>query len=255
MHLDIDNALQGWDFNVGVPQARMVQASDGRQVLQLRVDLGLLQLETVGRPDGARPHGCSTYFQYLREQARVVDRAGHAFVLSEEQSGEADREFFQFYHRRICWLALRNYSKAMQDADHTLAFMDFVRDHSPSEQYTQAHEQYRGLVLFHHTQAAAALALENSNPEGAIDAVHHGLEKIRSFFVSLEAEEHYDDDLMVTQLRKMESALRETYGIETTLQEQLEEAVAREDYEGAARLRDQLKNRAAPPDPSRESRE
>ncbi len=139
MHQDIDNALQGWDFNVGVPQARMVQAADGRQVLQLRVDLGLLQLETTGRPDGARPHGCSTYFQYLRDQARLVDRSGQAFVLSEEQSGEADREFFQFYHRRICWLALRNYTKAMHDAEHTLAFMDFVRDHSPSDKYTQAH--------------------------------------------------------------------------------------------------------------------
>src|SRR5205807_8100917 len=32
-------------------------------------------------------------------------------------------------------------------ADHTLAFMDFVRDHSPNEEYTEAHEQYRGFVL------------------------------------------------------------------------------------------------------------
>jgi hypothetical protein len=252
MHLDIDNALQGWDFNVGVPQARMVQAGDGRQVLQLRVDLGLLQLETSGRPDGARPHGCASYFQYLREQARLVDRTGQAFALSEEQSGEADREFFQYYHRRICWLALRNYTKAMQDAEHTLGFMDFVRDHSPSDRYTQAHEQYRGLVLFHHTQAAAALALENENPEGAVDAIHQGLEKMRAFFISLEAEEHFEEDLMVNQLRKMENALRQSHGIETTLQEQLEEAVAREDYEGAARLRDQLRNRTSPPEAKRD---
>ena len=252
MHLDIDNALQGWDFNVGVPQARMVQAGDGRQVLQLRVDLGLLQLETSGRPDGVRPHGCTTYFHYLREQARVVDRSGQPFVLSEEQSGEADREFFQFYHRRICWLALRNYTRAMQDADHTLAFMDFVRDHSPSDRYTQAHEQYRGLVLFHRTQAAAALALENDDAEGAIDAIHQGLEKMQAFFVSMEAEEQFEEDLMVGQLRKMEEALRQKHGIETTLQEQLEEAVAREDYEGAARLRDQLRNRPAPPQASSE---
>jgi UvrB/uvrC motif len=250
MHSDIDNALRGWDFNVGVPQARIVQAGDGRQVLQLRVDLGLLQLETSGRPDGTQPHGCATYFQYLRDQARLADRTGQPFILSEEQSGEADREFFQFYHRRICWLALRNYAKAMQDADHTLGFMDFVRDHSPSDRYTQAHEQYRGLVLFHRTQAAAALALESDDAEGAIDAIHQGLEKMHAFFVSLEAEDQFDEDLMVSQLRKMEEALRQKHGIESTLQEQLEEAVAREDYEGAARLRDQLRNRSDPPQAS-----
>ncbi len=55
-------------------------------------------------------------------------RAGDDFVLSEEQCAEADREFVQFYQRRLCWLALREFSHAVADADHTtLAFMDFSR--------------------------------------------------------------------------------------------------------------------------------
>ena len=29
--------------------------------------------------------------------------------------------------------------------------MDFVRDHSPNDEYKLAHEQYRGFVLFHRT--------------------------------------------------------------------------------------------------------
>src|SRR5207248_1113029 len=128
-------------------------------------DLGILQLETAGRPDGIRPHGCTTYFDHLRRQAQVTTKSGQTFTLNEEQCQEADREFVQYYHRRLCWLALRNYARAVADADHTLAFMDFVRDHSPSEEYTQAHEQYRGFVLFQRTQAAAALAIENDNPE------------------------------------------------------------------------------------------
>src|SRR5437660_8178533 len=165
MKQDIDSALRGWDFKPGMVQARLVQARDGRQVIQLRVDLGILQIETADRPDGTRPHGCATFFEYLRKQAKVAARAGQTFVFSEEQCQEADREFVQFYHRRICWLALRNYGRAVADADHTLAFMDFIRDHSPSDEYTQAHEQYRGFVLFQRTQAAAALALEKENPE------------------------------------------------------------------------------------------
>src|SRR5207244_3627750 len=160
-------------------QARLVQAHDGRQGIQLRIDLGALQLETTGRPDGAQPHGHSTYFEYLQEQARLSRKAGRNFALSEEQCQDADREFLQFYHRRMCWLALRQYSRAIRDADHTLAFMDFVKRHAPSKEYLEAHEQYRGFVLFQRTQAAAALQVENNAPEEAINELRQGLEQLR----------------------------------------------------------------------------
>lgn len=242
MKQDIDYILEGWEFKPGMVQARLVQAR-GRQVIQMRVDLGVLQLEPEGRPDGAQPHGHDTYFDYLREQARMSARSKHSFVLSEEQCQEADREFVQYYHRRICWLALRNYSRAVQDADHTLAFMDFVKGHSPSDDYTQAHEQYRGFVLFQRTQAAAAVQVEQSKPDRAVDEIRQGLEQLRQFFASYEMEEQLDEDGMVQHLRGIEKSLREQYDIGETLLEQLDRAIAEEDYERAAELRDQLKRR------------
>jgi len=243
MYQDIDNALRGWDFKPGKVQARLVQARDGRQVIHMRQDLGILQIETSDRPDGTRPHGYSTYGAYLEQQARVAAGAGQQFVLSEEQCEEAEREFMQFYHRRVCWLALRNYSRAIDDADHTLELMNFVRDHSPSEEFTQSHEQYRGFVLFHRTQAAAARALENQDPEGAIDAIHSGLEQLRAFFAAYDAEEQMEDDGMVQELRRIERTIRKTHHIEATLQEQLDRAVANEEYEAAAKLRDKLRRK------------
>jgi hypothetical protein len=243
MSQDIDEALRGWEYKPGVIQARLVQASDGRQVLQLRSDLGFLQMEAAGRPDGARPHGCATYFDYLKQQARFADRAGRAFTLSEEQCQEADREFVQFYHRRLCWLALHHFAQAVADADHTLGFMDFVRDHSPSEEFTQSHEQYRGFVSFHRTQAAVARALEKNDAEAAVDEVLTGLETLRSFFAAHGLEEQFEENGMVQQLRKLEQSLRQTHGIEETLQEQLRRAVANEEYETAARIRDALRRR------------
>jgi len=243
VHQDIDAALQGWEFKPGVVQARLVQARDGRQVIQMRVDLGVLQIEPAGRPDGQRPHGYPTYFDYLRQQARTAARAGRSFQLTEEHCMEADREFVQFYHRRICWLALRSYTQAVADADHTLGFMDFVRDHSPSEEFTLAHERYRGFVLFHRTQAAAAQAAEASDPEGAIDQIGEGMRALRAFFAAHDAEEQMEEDGMVQQLRKMEESLRQLHNINATLREQLEQAVANEEYETAARLRDALKQR------------
>jgi hypothetical protein len=240
---DIDSALEGWDYKPANVQARLVQARDGRQIIQMRVDLGILQMETGTRPDGQKPHGQPTYLAYLKEQARVAHKSGHVFVMTEEQCQEADREFLQFYHRRICWLALRNYERAVTDADHSLAFMDFVKKHAPNEEYTLSHEQYRGFVVFHRTQAAAALAIEKNNPESAIDAIHHGLARIRSFYDEHEIEERFDDDVMVQQLRRIQDQIRELHKIETTLQEQLDQAVAKEDYEVAAKIRDAIKKR------------
>jgi hypothetical protein len=237
---DIDAALRDWDYKPGTVQARLVDADDGRQVIQLRLDLGLLQLETTGRPDGTRPHGQPTYFHYLQRLARRRPD----LVLTEDQCEEADREFVQFYHRRLCWLALQEYGRAVDDADHTLAFMDFIREHGPNEEFVQAHEQYRGFVLFHRTQAAARLAVERENPESAVDAIRDGLAQMRAFFAGFQAEEQMEEDGMVQRLRELERTLRAEHHIGATMQERLDEAVAREDYETAARLRDALRRRS-----------
>ena len=98
-------------------------------------------------------------------------RRDTALVLSEDQCAEADREFVQFYHRRICWLAIRQFERAVRDADHTLGLMDFCRDHSPDENWTLNHEQYRPFVKFHRTQAATLKALEEDDAELAIEEV------------------------------------------------------------------------------------
>jgi hypothetical protein len=243
MTRDIDALLHDWDHKPGAVQARMIRAGDGREILQMRVDLGILQLETDDRPDGTRPHGHPTYFDYLRHLAARSEQSGRKFVLNEEQCEEADREFVQFYHRRVCWLTLRTFARAVADADHTLAFMDFVRDHAPNEEYKLAHEQYRGFVIFHRTQAAAALAVEADDPEAAVDAILTGLKRIRAFFAEHDLADQMEEDGMVQQLRKLERSLRELHGIEETLQEQLERAVANEEYETAARLRDALRKR------------
>lgn len=243
MKRDLDLILRGWEYEPGMIQARLVRAGDGRQVIQMRVDLGVLQLEMTGRPDGTRPHGHDTLFDSLRQQARDADEAGEEFALTDKQGQEADREFMQFYHRRVCWLALHHFDKAVADADHTLAFMDFVRHHSPGEEFTLAHEQYRGFVLFHRTQAAAAGAAEAGDPETAIDAINEGLEGLRRFFTEHELAEHMEEDGMVQQLRKLDRSLRQLHQIDATLREQLDQAVANEEYETAARLRDALRQR------------
>lgn len=237
---DIDRVLKNWPYTPGDVRVRSVKASDGRQVLQMRVDLGVLQLETTHRPDGERPGGATTYLEFLKSAAAANN--GEKFQLNEDQCLEVDREFLQYYHRRICWLAVREFRQAVADADHTLALMDFVKEHSPNDEWTLSHEQYRPFVLFHRTQAAALDALEDS-PEKSIEAVNLGLASVRGFFEEYEALEKFEDDEMVQRLKEMREALREKFDVGLTLNEQLDQAVAAEEYEKAARLRDEIRRR------------
>lgn len=238
---DIDHIFEDWLYQPGVVSARLVRAQDGRDVLQMRVELGVLQMEIDGRPDGERPDGHNTLLDALKAEAAA---AGDAFLLSEDQCFELDREFLQFYHRRICWLALREFERAISDADHTLAMMDFGAAYAPEPQWMLLHEQYRPFVLFHRTQAAALLQLQTATPEQAIEEIDAGLDRIRELFERLEAQEQFEEDELVEQLVHLRESLREEYRVGRTLGEQLSDAIAAEQYERAARLRDQIRRRA-----------
>lgn len=253
MRRDIDEALHGWPYDPrsGEIQAREVKARDGRMVVQVRIELGVHQLEEDGRPDGVRPHGFETYLDYLRHRAAGRGQApggkAPSWTMGAEHCAEADREFVQFYHRRVAWLSLQRYDRALRDADHTIALMDFVVRHGISQEYIGSHERFRGLVLFHRTQAAAALALERRRPDEAIDAVHDGADRIRRHQRTWEQEnpeeEMVSNSTLLEQLSVLEDEIRKNFAVEKTLREQLDEAVAREDYEQAAQLRDKIRNR------------
>ena len=237
---NIDRILRDWPYDPQGISVRKKKGDDGRDVLQMRLDLGLLQLETTGRPDGQQPHGAQTYFDYL--VGRTLTE-GSEYQMTEDECEEADREFVQYYHRRICWLALREFHNAVADADHTLNMMDFCRDHSPDEQWTLSHEQYRPFVLFHRTQAAALAALGDKGAELAVEELNKGLDQMRAVFVEYEAEEEFDEDELVQRLIELRESLRQHFRVGRTLQEQLEEAVANEKYELAAEIRDELNRR------------
>jgi hypothetical protein len=236
----IDDILSDWPYDPYSLGVRIIQGSDGRDLLQMRIDMGVLQLEMEGRPDGSQPEGFESYYDFLAQEAL---HQGEDFQLDEQQCNEVDREFVQFYHRRICWLRLQNYARAVDDANHTLALMDFCKHHSPDEQWTLSHEQYRPFVMFHRIQASALSRLEDEAAEAAVHEINRGLDDLKTVFEEYEAEEQFDDDELVTRLKDLRETLRKEYSVGRTLHEQLADAVASEQYELAARLRDELARR------------
>ena len=234
---NFDIILNDWPFQPGQVQVRRIEAPGGREVLQMRVDMGLLQMETVGRPDGQRPHGFDTYYDYLVAQA---DEEGEEFQLDDERCTEVDREFYQYYHRRICWLTLRDYSSAIKDATHTLALMEFTSTNAPNPEWSLVHEQYRPFVLFHKIQASALEQLEANEPKTAVGAIDQGLTELQRIFETHEAEDFFEEDGFVIKLQEMRTAIVEQYELGPSLTEQLADAIAQEQYELAAKLRDRI---------------
>ncbi len=234
-HLDF--LLKHWSYDAENICVRLVKGCDGRDLIQVRIDLGILQLETTGRPDGQKPEGFATLLDRLcHDELQDPD-----FELDDDDCIEIDREFVQFYHRRISWLRLQYFDRAIQDADHTLALMDFCREHSSDEDWTLRHEQHRAFVIFHRTQAAALAAMENQDAEKAVSEIAAGLDSIRENFADMGWDEYYESDELVQRLGQFRDSLRDDYSL--SLREQLEEAVATEQYELAARLRDEITRR------------
>ncbi len=249
---NIDAVLQAWTFRPGVVVARRVKGDDGRSLVQMRLDMGLLQMEPEGRPDGQNFGEHPTYCDYLASLA--VD-SGDEFELDEDQCEQIDREFVQFYHRRVCWLSLREFRRACEDADHTLRLMDISTLYTPDDQWAFSHEQYRPFVLFHRVQAAALAELEDFGAEAAIEELDNGIVEFEQLYASYHDDEEdeedeedeleldHDEDTLVARLQELRQSICEHYEVEQDLTAQLAEAIAAEEFERAARLRDEIARR------------
>lgn len=88
---DLRTILDGWSYEPGKISVRKIIGRDGREKLQTRVDLGVLQLECTGRPDGLRPHGCESLLEFHDQRLRELTEtqgSDEDFVLSPEDCRE-----------------------------------------------------------------------------------------------------------------------------------------------------------------------
>src|SRR5262245_30187084 len=92
---DISKTQDGLDFDPEQISVLIVKGDDGSDKIQLRLDLGLLQMEFDGRPDGRRIHGCASWLDYLQKQQRTHDERhpdGPPFYLETDDCQQLLRE-------------------------------------------------------------------------------------------------------------------------------------------------------------------
>src|SRR5678815_2585758 len=82
MSLDLNDLLRDWPHEPGMIKVRKILGTDGKEKLQLRIDLGLIQMETSGRPDGQEPHNCESLLEFHQRRAAKAQKKGETFTLN-----------------------------------------------------------------------------------------------------------------------------------------------------------------------------
>ncbi|HWW00698.1 MAG TPA: UvrB/UvrC motif-containing protein [Candidatus Acidoferrum sp.] len=248
MDFDISNLLGSWEYQPGQVVVRRFTAKDGKEKIQLRVDLGLLQMNAEGRPDGKRPFGYSSLLEY--HQARLYKHlAAHngsdeGFKLKAEECSKLQLEVLQYHHRYICLLQLEDFAGVIRDTERNLAVFDFVEKHAESEELVWALRQFQPQLLMILSRARGAQALKADDYELALRLIEEGIDQIRAFYKESAGNEAAEQSGEVASLQDWLEEIRAKRPLSRRerLERALHDAVKSEDYERAAQVRDELRN-------------
>jgi hypothetical protein len=253
MSKDITNLLNEWMYEPDEVMVRIVHGEDGRSKIQLRVDLGLLQMEMDGRPDGVRPEGCESWLEYYERMQRSHDEAhpdGPAMELKPDDCARLWRESVQFYHRYLSFWHLDLFDLCARDTQRNLRLFAFIRAHAGDDRLKLQFDQWRPYVQMMHTRAVATpLMAQRAFAEG-LRVIEAGIEAIREFLdeynqshraeecVELVSLEHWRDEIISQEEQAAEARPKSKISL---LRRKLAEAVSAEQFEEAARIRDEIR--------------
>lgn len=242
---DLTHLLASWPMEAGKINARKINGANGRPKLQIRIDLGVLQMEMSGRPDGQKPEGCESYLDYQKQRVERYSQhsSPEAFVLGADECRVLREEAVQFYHRYVGLFALGEYAGVVRDTTRNLELFDLCREYGETESDRTVLEQFRPPVLMMRARSAAEMAIAAGQPKQALAAIDRGLNEIRAAFDDAGKTDEFDGANEVTLLRGMRDALvpKLPASQKVELQERLRAAIDAENYELAAILRDELK--------------
>lgn len=246
MNNDLTRLLESWPYESGRINARKIRGADGREKLQMRIDLGILQMELTGRPDGTKPHGFDSLLEYQQDRLqRYIKFNGTSagFVLSPEECAALRTEAVHYYHRYVGLFALRDYPGVIRDTTRNLHVLNLCRDYGTTPTDRTVMEQFRPQIVMMRARSEAELALESEKPRHALAALDRGLDELYNIFDELGAEDAFENANEVRLLRGMRDALvpKLPASQKAELQERLRAAIDAENYELAAILRDELR--------------
>jgi hypothetical protein len=250
---DITRLIKDWEFQHDKVVVRIVPGDDGKDKIQLRVEMGLLQMEMSGRPDGRRPQDCDSWLDYYENEQRTHDEAhpdSAAYQLEDEACVRLWREGVQYYQRYLSLWHLEQFDLCARDTARNLRLLDFVRSYADDDRQKLQFEQYRPYVtMMHHRAAATPMVLREEFPE-ALERIEAGIDAIRDFLEEYGQSERAEECIElvnleqwreeVLEMAKQAGHARPESPLEA-LRRRLNQAIAAERFEEAAELRDEIR--------------
>ncbi len=242
MSQDLNDLLDGWSHEPGQIKVRKIMGSDGKEKVQLRLDLGLIQMEMSGRPDGTRPQSCESLLVYHQGRALAAEKRSENYQLSPDDCGELQQEGIQYYHRYLSLFQLEEFAAVARDTARNLELFSFVREHTDRDDIVWAFDQFIPYVQMMNTRARASIELEKRRVDAALKEIERGRDLIVAFYnehEQVDAEksaelaflDEWTEELKAKQpVSKLEKMRRE-----------MESAISQEAYERAAQLRDEIR--------------
>ncbi|MFM1824401.1 MAG: hypothetical protein RI967_2667 [Planctomycetota bacterium] len=230
--MDLDDFLQDMPFERGRLGVRVAVARDGRRVLLVRVELGILQLELEGRPDG----GESVLERLLAERASF--ETAHA----DRDGGAALRlELVQYQQRAMALTAAGLVDLAIADWDRAALGAELLRRSGGDEAEWAAGFGFS--VLVERTRTLARRALAEGRGREAAAAIGAGLEALAARAAEIGLGTAFEGLADIVALRAWRDSLvpRLPPAQRAELEARLRAAIAAENYELAAILRDELR--------------
>lgn len=249
---DLAKILEGWEYDPDEVPVRIVEGDDGREKVQLRIDMGLLQMELTGRPDGQRPGGDESWLEYYRKRQRehdLSDPDSASFELDDEACALLWQEAVQYYHRYLSFWHLDRYDLCARDTKRNLGLFDFVRNHAADDRDKMQFDQWRPYVVMMHSRAVATPLVKGDKFSEALVVIESGIDAVQKFLDDCDNDDETDGCIELANLRQWrDEILLETNGsgesspesVIDILRRQLQEAVSAEQFEKAARLRDEI---------------
>ena len=243
-NLDLNDLLEGWPYEPGQVKARKIMGRDGCEKVQLRIDLGLIQMELNGRPDGMRPHGYESLLHYHQAKSAMVKPGDQPYALSESDIAALQQEGAQYYHRYLSLFQLRDFQNVVRDTERNLDMFDFVSEHAADDDSKWTLEQFRPYVIMMNTRAKASMQLKEGNTADAVKLIEAGKAKIESFYRSIGQSEWIESSNELAFLSDWLKEVRDAVPLTPLelMELDLKRAIADEAYERAAELRDAIRS-------------
>ena len=171
----------------------VLKIEDGREVIVVQPNaFTISRIYATGRPDGMRPHGVDSYYDYFFTKLREHEEqhgTREGFQLEPEEWQTLFEESFHRYTRYLLFAGIKRWKDVQRDTAANIAVTNLARQCAASDIAWQSY-QYKGYMLMMHSIANAELSLQDDDTATALQHIDTGIRQIGEFCGECLREEH-----------------------------------------------------------------